>query len=284
MIKAAIIPNTQKDKDLVLTKKLIATLKEHGADVLLPFALCDCGINADFHEEEELFSNADFAVTVGGDGTILRIAEQLSDKQIPVIGVNLGRVGFMAEIEPEELNLIEKVIKGNYTVEKRMMLNVSLVREDKCLYTYRALNDVVVSKGNISKIAELELFYNSSPLTVLNGDGVIISTPTGSTGYSLSAGGAIIDPTIDCMIMTPVCPHSLFNVRPIIFSSNSHLQIKDVKPGEKNTYMTIDGKFNIQLKYSDVVDVSVSDKTVDLIKIKKEDFYQKVYNKIAEKR
>ena len=284
LIKAAVVPNTKKDNGLILTKKLVNTLNDFGASVFLSSEFSDSEINAEFLCEDKLFSEADFVVTVGGDGTILGIAEYLSDKSIPVIGVNLGRVGFMAELEPDEIYMIENVIKGNYTVEKRMMLDVTLERNGTALCTYRALNDIVVSKGSISKIAELELYCNSTPLTVFNADGVIVSTPTGSTAYSLSAGGAIIDPTIDCMILTPVCPHSLFNVRPIIFSSKSELEIKNIKNGEENTYLTVDGRINVQLMYSDVIKVAASDKTIDLIKIKEEDFYKKVYHKIAERR
>ena len=165
-----------------------------------------------------------------------------------------------------------------------MMLDVRVVSAGKVTASYTALNDIVVSKGSISKIAELELYCNGTLVSQFHSDGVIISTPTGSTAYSLSAGGAIIDPLIDCMLFTPVCPHSFNNSRPTVFSPNTVLAVKDIQKGEENTYLTVDGRINQQLAFSDVVEARASSQTVNLIKLKNTEFYDKVYQKIAERK
>ncbi len=283
MKKVAVIPNVKKDKELTLTKKIIEALTNMGARAILPSEL-EGELTAEFMPIKELFESVDFVVTVGGDGTILRIAELLSRNNLAVIGVNLGRMGFLAELEPEEITLLENIINDNYKIEKRMMLEVSVLRNTKEIDTYKALNDIVVSKGAISKISELELYCNDTFVSHFNSDGLIVSTPTGSTAYSLSAGGAIIDPTINCMLLTPVCPHSFNNSRPIVFSPESVLKIRDVQDGEQNIYLTVDGKINVELEYGDVVEIRASDTTTNLIKLKNEEFYKRVYQKIAERK
>lgn len=284
MKKAAVIPNTKKDASLSLTKQIVYTLKDMGAEALMPSHLLPCSIDATFMQSDLLFKEADFVITVGGDGTILGVAEQVSESGIPVIGVNLGKVGFMAELEADEIHLLKRILDGDYRLEKRMMLDVSLIRNGYEIASYKALNDIVVSKGSVSKIAELELYCNRTLLSHFNSDGLIVSTPTGSTAYSLSAGGAIIDPTIDCLLLTPVCPHSFTNARPVVFSSDSVLEIKDVQADDENTYLTVDGRINEKMAYSDVVRIVSSEKTMDLVKIKDEEFYTRVYQKISERK
>ncbi len=284
MKKIAVIPNTKKDLSLSLTKRIIDVIIDAGAHVLLPSHLENSGLTAEYVSDEKMFDTAELVVTVGGDGTILGVAEAVSENNIPVIGVNLGRMGFMAELEPDEIHLLTNILDGNYSIDKRMMLDVCVEREGEIVFSHRALNDTVVSKGSVSKIAELELYCNSIYVSHFNSDGLIVSTPTGSTAYSLSAGGAIIDPTIDCMLLTPVCPHSFINARPIVFSPKSVLEIKDVQSDDENTYLTVDGRINEQITYSDIVRVVSSKKTTDLIKLKNEEFYNRVYQKISEKK
>lgn len=284
MKKVAVIPNKKKDTSLCLTKSIVEILVSAGAEVFISNEFEAFEIPATFVPQEEIFCFADFAVTVGGDGTILGIAEAVSEINLSVIGVNLGKLGFMAELEPNEIHLLTNILDGNYSVENRMMLDVSIIRNGERISNHRVLNDIVVGKGSLSKISELELYCDGTEVSHFNSDGIIVSTPTGSTAYSLSAGGAIIDTSIDCMLLTPVCPHSFNNSRSIVFSSKSVLQIKDVQNGEANTYLTADGRINEQLEFSDVVEVSVSAKTTNLIKLKDEKFYSRVYQKIAERK
>lgn len=284
MKKVAVIPNIKKDSSLCLTKNIVEILASAGAEVFVSKEFEQFDIPASFVSQSDIFKHADFVVTVGGDGTILGIAEEVSEINVPVIGVNLGKLGFMTELEPDEISLLTNILNENYSVEKRMMLDVSVIRRGETIGTRRVLNDVVVGKGSLSKISELELCCDGFEVSHFNADGLIVSTPTGSTAYSLSAGGAIIDTSIDCMLLTPVCPHSFNNSRSIVFSSKSVLQIKDVQNGESNTYLTADGRINEQLEFSDVVEIRASEKTINLIKLKNEKFYSRVYQKIAERK
>lgn len=284
-LNAVIVPNIKKDINLVLTREIVAFFLSKRVNVFLSkeFLHYFDG-RVTFLNSEQLYLNADFVVTVGGDGTILSVAEKLSELNISVIGVNLGRMGFMAEVEPDEIYLLEKVLTKEYSVDKRMMLDVDVVREGVTVSSYRALNDIVVSNGRVSKMSELELYCDSTHVSTFHSDGIIVSTPTGSTAYSLSAGGAIIDPTINCLLFTPVCPHSFYNARPIVFSPNSTIQIKDVQQKDDNTYLTVDGRINEKLFCSDLVNVKASSHTLNLIKIKENKFYDRVYQKISERK
>lgn len=284
MKNVVLVPNTKKDTFLKLTSQIADVLLSANAELFLSDEFEKSGIKATYTDRNKLFEQADFIVTVGGDGTILGIAEEASEKGIPIIGVNLGRLGFMAELEPSEIGLLTDIFKGKYVIDKRMMLDVSVVREGSVIASYRALNDVVVGKGSVSKIAELELLCNGSHVSDFKSDGIIISTPTGSTAYSLSAGGAIIDTSIDCIQLTPVCPHSFTNSRVVIFSADSVLEIKNTQVRDNNTYLTVDGKSNEKLLYYDIVRVVASVKTTDLINLKNEEFYNRVYLKISERK
>ncbi len=284
MKKVAIVPNTKKDTDLFLTKKIIALLVSYGvevfiSDAFIPYDLT--GVN--FVGKNFLFSDVQLIITIGGDGTILSIADEASMANVPVLGINLGRMGFMAELEPDEIDLLKNVICGRVSLEKRMMLDVNVLHEGKIVSSHKALNDIVVSNGVVSKMAELELYCSDTYVSKFHSDGVIISTPTGSTAYSLSAGGAIIDPTIDCILCTPVCPHSFYNSRSIVFSPKCVLKIKNVQK-EENTYLTVDGRKNEKLYYLDEVDVRPSINSISLVKIKNKGFYDIVYNKLSERK
>ena len=284
-LKAVVVPNTKKDVNLSVTKNIVQFLLSKSVEVVLDstFQSCFSG-DITFLNYDDLFLEADFVVTVGGDGTILKVAEKLSELNVSVIGVNLGRMGFMAEIEPNEVHLLENILESKFTIDKRMMLDVDVVRGGRVVSTYKALNDIVVSNGRVSKMSELELYCDDTYVSTFHSDGIIVSTPTGSTAYSLSAGGAIIDPTINCLLFTPVCPHSFYNARPIVFSPNNLIQIKAVQQGEDNTYLTVDGSINEKIFYSDLVNVKASKSTLNLIKIKENKFYDRVYQKISERK
>ena len=219
-------------------------------------------------------------VCYGGDGTLLEGVHRLGGADIPVVGINGGHLGFLALAPRENIKeVFEGIASKNLNLEQRDMLCVEGL-DNGHLY---ALNEVAVQRLGAAMIS-VEAVIDDNMVATYNGDGVIISTPTGSTAYSLSAGGAIIDTSIDCMLLTPVCPHSFNNSRSIVFSSKSVLQIKDVQNGESNTYLTADGRINEQLEFSDVVEIRASEKTINLIKLKNEKFYSRVYQKIAERK
>ncbi len=285
MKKITVIANTKKDPSLEITKQVISEL-ERFADVIYVSEelLLEKTEKVEFVKTDALFSDADAVITVGGDGTILGIAPEISKKNIPVLGINLGRVGFMAELETNEISLLSKLTTSEYIIDSRMMLDVDVIRSGQVVHSFTALNEVVVMNGSISKMIELDLYCNDGYVSSFHADGLILSTPTGSTAYSLSAGGAVIDPALDCILMTPVCAHSFYNARPIIFSSASELSVKDVRMSDENTYLTLDGNRNVKLSFGDSVVVKKSQYTTDLIKIKSTRFYNTLYTKLSERR
>jgi NAD+ kinase len=284
-LKIAVIVNLSKEKAIVCAKEASIILLGNNAEV---FMLTECasffkGIQIEYSDTiEELFDICDIAVTVGGDGTILGIAQELAVHNLSVIGVNLGRMGFMADVEPSEIELLRELATDSFTVEKRMLAEANVIRGGKSVNTYFCLNDVVISKGCVSKIAELELYCNSTLVSTFCSDGLIISTPTGSTAYSLSAGGAIIDPSIDCLLLTPVCPHSFTNARPIVFSPNSVLEVRDIQSGDENLFLTVDGRANYELSYGEIIRITRSPLQARFIRLKEGSFYDRLRQKMTD--
>ena len=285
MKRITVITNLKKDPSLEITKRVVLELSSMAEKIFLDEEnKYDAPSNVVFCEKYKLFDEADAVITVGGDGTILAIAPEVSKKGIPVLGINLGRVGFMAELEIEEIPLLSKLFTSEYIVDSRMMLDVDVMRNNEKIHSFVALNDVVVMNGTISKMVELDLFCNGDYVSTYHADGIIMSTPTGSTAYSLSAGGAVIDPALDCILLTPVCAHSFNNSRPIVFSSSSELTVKDVRKSDENTFLTLDGDKNVKISFGDSVLVRRSQYTTDLIKIKSTRFYNALYTKLSERR
>lgn len=285
MKRITVIPNTKKDPSLEITKMTVAELSKYAEIIYLEKSnYFDAPPMVEFVNSNELYSSCDAVITIGGDGTILRIAPEISKRCVPVLGVNLGRVGFMAEIEVDEIPLLSKLFNSEYIIDSRMMLDVDIIRDDKKIKSFTALNDAVIMNGSVSRMIELEFFYNDNHVSFYHADGLIFSTPTGSTAYSLSAGGAVIDPYLECIHVTPVCAHSFSCSRPMVFSSSSELSVKDVRASDSNTYLTLDGNINEQLSFGDKVVVKKSQYTTDLLKIKSTRFYDTLYVKLSERR
>ena len=189
---------------------------------------------------DSVYAEADILIVLGGDGTILEAARRAAPKGTPILGVNLGRVGYMAELELDDLDLLHKLFTGEYEIEKRSMLRVELRSGGELKSFCYALNDAVISNGSVARIVELELSEGGVPVTSYRSDGLIVATPTGSTAYSMSAGGAIVDPRVSCICVTPVCPFS-FASRPLIFSDQAVLEVRNICAREKMLYLTVDG-------------------------------------------
>ncbi|MBQ7160502.1 MAG: NAD(+)/NADH kinase [Clostridia bacterium] len=216
----------------------------------------------------------DLAVVLGGDGSIMRAAGAFAPAGIPILGVNLGKVGYMTELEVNELGLLGKFFTGEYEVEHRMMLSVTF--DGDTLY---ALNDAVISNGAISKMAALSLFCGEMHVNDYRADGLIISTPTGSTAYSMSAGGPIIDPQVECLLATPVCSHSLSS-RPIVFSGGSRLTVKNISRDMVQVYLTLDGAKNFLVNDGDSVVIERAPIVTKLVRIKYDGFYSRLGKKV----
>lgn len=224
---------------------------------------------------DKLFSEAELIIPLGGDGTILEVARRAVPAGKPMLGFNLGRVGYMAELEINELDRLEDVINGRFELDERMLLKVELLDKNKKskLVTF-ALNDAVISNGSVARIVDLVLYENGVEVSSYRADGMIVATPTGSTAYSMSAGGAIVDSRVSCICVTPICPHSLVS-RPFIFPDSAEIEIQNVCQREKVLFLTLDGKSNYEIAYGDIVKVTKLNLYAKLVRLKNNDFYNR---------
>ncbi len=236
---------------------------------------------------DDVYAEADLMVVLGGDGTILETARRAATRQTPILGINLGRVGYMAELEMSELDLLDQVFleehDTSYTIEHRSMLHVELLSTGgEIRATAYGLNDAVITNGSVARMVELELLENGVPVTTCRSDGIIVATPTGSTAYSMSAGGPVADPRVQCLCVTPICPHSLVT-RPMIFPDTAVLEIKNICQREKMLYLTVDGRTNCELFRGETVRVTKSPMETRLVRIKACGFYHRLRLKMTEK-
>ncbi|MBR4296534.1 MAG: NAD(+)/NADH kinase [Clostridia bacterium] len=234
-----------------------------------------------FIPNSSLYRAMDIIIVLGGDGSILTSARYCMSAGTPILGINLGRLGYMAEMEADEIDMLSKLFDGSYQIEERGMLDVSVFRKGKQLLNRAsALNDAVISNGSIARMIDLELFEDDSLVASYRADGLILSTPTGSTAYSMSAGGPIIDPRMDCICVTPICSHSL-TARPIVFSDKSLLTVKNTCEREKSLFLTLDGRVSFELYRGDTVRVKKSSFVTRLVRLKKQGFYKTLHSKMT---
>ncbi len=237
---------------------------------------------------DELYAAADLMVVLGGDGTILETARRAAVRQTPILGINLGRVGYMAELEMSELDLLAPLFSEggegeSYAIERRSMLHVELLGVGgEIRATAYGLNDAVITNGSIARMVDIELSENGVPVTTCRSDGLIVATPTGSTAYSMSAGGPVADPRVQCFCVTPICPHSLVT-RPMIFPDTAILEIKNICAREKMLYLTVDGRTNCELYRGESVRITRSPMETRLIRLKACGFYHRLRLKMTER-
>ena len=229
--------------------------------------------------EKEL-PTADLLVCFGGDGTILHAARDATMHNVPILGVNLGSVGFMAELEKTELSLLSLLGRGIHRTEERMMLDVRVVRSGKVISETLALNDAVVSNGSMARVAELDVYADEERITDFTGDGVIVATPTGSTAYSMSAGGPIVEPTSSCIIVTPVCAHQL-SVRAMVLDASRKVTVQVPRNTRKHLFLSVDGGKAVRLASGDKVEITRSARTTTLIRLSERSFYQIMRQKLG---
>ena len=257
-----------------------------GAEVLLP------SVNKDrifrmhknrreyiYLSPEEIFEAADVIIVLGGDGSILDAARRAAPLGKPLLGINMGHLGYMTELEMSEISLLSRLIEGNYRIDERSMLSVSVLSERGVRNESFALNDAVISNGSISRVVDLELYEGGELVSAYRSDGIIVATPTGSTAYSMSAGGPIADPKLPCLCVTPVCPHSL-SARSLLFRDDAVIDIKNVCQREKMLYLTIDGRINIEIYRGDTVRVTRAAMTTRLIRLQGGSFYDRLQKKM----
>lgn len=248
---------------------------------LTPLVEAHLARHIDFKENiiTDIPPDTEMVVVLGGDGTLISVARMIGDREVPILGVNLGSLGFLTEITLDELCAsVERYSTGDYKISERMMLKVTVVRNGELIEEKRVLNDVVITKGALARIIDLETTINDSYLTTFKGDGLIISTPTGSTGYSLSANGPILYPELECFVITPICPHTLTN-RPIVVASDSLISV-ELKCLKEDVFLTLDGQVGIELKCGDEIRVRKSEYQTRLIISYSKDYFEILRTKL----
>lgn len=266
----AVLPNLDKYGSSQVVEKLGVILNNEGIEAYLPDTIC--GSNFKTAPEDELYRLADIIITIGGDGTIIRYAKRAALDNKPVLGINAGRMGYLANIEQNELSLISKLKTQEYFVEDRMMLNVSIYENGKFINSYNALNDAVITSGFISRIVDISVSVDKDAINYL-ADGLIVSTPTGSTAYSMSAGGPIIDPSTESICITPICSHSL-SAKPILLGCDKELSLKSFSKKRTEIYLTVDGRKVANVKPFTEIKITKSENTVKLIRLNDRSFYK----------
>lgn len=286
-MRVILSPNPYRDRGLKAAQTARKVLEDCGVEVsiCLPFDV-DENSRLDLPEQvklgklDEELKRADVLVCFGGDGTILHAARDANPYNIPVLGINLGSVGFMAELEQNELSLLSRLANGKYTIERRMMLDVAVKREGRKIFSETALNDAVVTKNAVGRVLDLEVTGDRSVISSFSGDGVIIATPTGSTAYSLAAGGPIVEPTAENTIMTPICAHSL-HAKPFVLDSARSVGVRIAPGSRKTAFLSVDGGRAFKIQPGDWVECRKSEQTTRLIRLTGRSFYERINQKFG---
>ncbi len=283
-MKVGIIPNFTREKALDVTKNTIAELEKLNIDYYF-----DINAKRDFafeveeeHFIDKIYEFVDVIIAIGGDGSFIHTAKETAVHTKPVLCINAGNLAFLAGLEGNELSLLEKLISCDFTTDKRMMLEVSLKENGSKKLLGYCLNDVAIARGSEIKLVDLDVFCNNRKINNYRADGVVVSTPTGSTAYSWSAGGPVIDPDLQCIMLTPICTHSPLN-RSLVFNEDSVLRVKPVNHTQKVSVST-DGELTIDLNSDSEVIISKSDYYAEFIRIKTDEFFDILNSKLSQRR
>lgn len=282
----SVFPNLNNKGVKEIAFDVFSVLSKLDADVYVNSDFKDVFSNCDviFEKSEKLIDICDVAIAIGGDGTTLNIAKKAAKKNKIILGINAGRLGFMSGLEKDELHLLKNVVSGEYEIDERLMLEAQIIDDNNnLLSSHICLNDAVISRGNFARLIDVELSCDGRIVRNMRADGVIISTPTGSTAYSMAAGGPVVSPEAACILATPICPHSLMD-RSIIFSTDAHLIIRAGNDKSESPVLNIDGQEMIELKKGYSVHIKKSSVKTRLIKLKPENFYEILNKKIIERR
>lgn len=275
----AVVPNQSKTESSDLVQTVSRQLARLGANVRV---VCSEGGLPSMALLTEALTGCDAAVAIGGDGTIVHVAKAAAAAGCPVLGINAGHLGFLAGLEADELDALPALLGGDYTVDERALLEVT-VHTDGGDVTRYAMNEAVVSRGGLSRLVDVTVTADGAEVLSCRGDGVIIATPTGSTAYSLSAGGPVVDPSVDCVLLTPVCPHSL-DSRPRIWPAGVTLTAQAVAADGAPAYVTVDGEENILLAPDTTVTIRRADKAARLLQLRRDTFYERLRRKLSDRR
>ncbi|MBQ9066562.1 MAG: NAD(+)/NADH kinase [Clostridia bacterium] len=283
-MKIALLPNLTRTRAAQTTQDICGWLSRYGAEYA-----CTAETAAGLPEIPglrirpfpELMNWCDVVITVGGDGSMLVAAKHTVDYEKPILCINAGHLAFMAGLERNELSLLKQLIDGNYEIDRRMLLDAKLIRKGKVIDSRHCINDAVLSRGKTIKITDINVSCDDRLINTYRADGIIVATPTGSSGYSLSAGGPVINPSIEAIVVTPICPQSLF-ARSIVFSSENRIDIAcDPKASNKDLVLSFDGEDAIEVLPDDVISLSKSEKYASFIRIKNDSLFEILNQKLS---
>ena len=283
MKNVILTPNPYRDKNFQTVRAAMQILKESGIHpkLCLPFDVdrsYELPRDLRFSRLDRELPNADLVICFGGDGTILHMAKAATRRGIPILGVNIGTMGFMAELESTELDKLALLAKGEYTLDSRMMLDVTVQRDRDIIFHDICLNDVTITKGAVARIVHLAVRCDGIQAMECGGDGIIVSTPTGSTAYNLSAGGPIVEPEAQNIILTPICAHDVVS-RPIVTSQKRVISVNMVRNARRNAFLSVDGGKAFRLNMGDVATIKKSNLETKLVRLKDRSFFDVVSTK-----
>ena len=278
MKKIGIVSKAGRTEPAEILKDFLPWLDNRGLEFFLDTETASF-LKMKGYSRSEMPSLVDMIIVLGGDGTMLNVARLVCERGVPILGVNLGGLGFITEVQKEEVcNAMDKTLSGEYSIEDRLMLTAHIHRHGERIAEYTVLNDVVINKGALARIIDLETYINKAYVTIFKADGLIVSTPTGSTAYSLSAGGPVLYPTLDCIILTPICPHTLTN-RPTVLPDDVLVEII-LKSVSEDVFLTLDGQVGFSLRKDDVVEIKRSPFKTRLIIPFERDYFQILRTKL----
>ncbi len=280
MNRVILSPNPYRDKNFQTLREAMAVLKASGIEtrVCLPFEVdrsYDLPRDIRFSRMDRELPNASMVICFGGDGTLLHMAKTATRHGIPVLGVNIGTMGFMAELESSELSQLSRIATGDYTIDNRMMLDVTVHRDRDIIFHDLCLNDVAITKGAVARIVHLAVKCDDVQAIECGGDGIIVATPTGSTAYSLSAGGPIVEPDAHSILVTPICAHDVAS-RCIVASDKRTISVTMTQNARRNAYLSVDGGKALRMNMGDVATIRKSNLCTQLVRLKDRSFFDVV--------
>lgn len=284
MKKVVMTPNPYRDRNFSCVTEAKRILEQAGIEtkVCLTFDVdkyFELPSSVELHPLQEEIRTADAVICFGGDGTILHTSKAAARYNIPILGVNIGTVGFMAELESGEMQLLSKLANDDYKIDERMTLFVRLIHEGTTIYRETALNDAVITKGAVARVIQTSVFLDGVEAMNFSGDGLIAATPTGSTAYSMSAGGPIVEPQADNILLTPICAHNL-QPRSLIASPDRKIEIQIGRVNRRNAFLSVDGGKALRVYGGDSIQIETGRQKIKLIKLKDTSFFDIIKAKL----
>lgn len=281
MHKVLLVPNTTKTIPKEEITRIIDRWTDNGC-WLYTLPECEAYLGGKVPVMSEEDEGWDAACVLGGDGSIIDAAHRLYGMGIPLIGINFGHLGYLAELEESEIAWVDRIVAGEYTLDRRMMLDIEILDQKGCVRQRSvALNDVVLTNGPVARLLSFDLVCSGILMQTCRADGIIVATPTGSTAYSMSAGGPILDPALDCICLTPICPHTMSS-RPVIVKSSAEILLTEIHARSTSVYLTSDGREAVELSPGESVRITRSPYTTDLIRVRDDGFLMALHRKLAD--